>query len=57
MIRHQDNQVILSGRTAKAFAHKLNNPNKDTMVNRERYFREIQTSLSVKTVNGKIIIK
>lgn len=57
MIRHQNNQIILSGNTAKAFDHKLNRPNKDTIIKRVRYFKEIQTNLSVKNVNGRIIIK
>ena len=57
MIRYQDNQVILSGHTAKTFDHKLNNPHRDIVIKRDRYFKEIETSLSVKNINGKIIIK
>ena len=57
MIRHENNQIILSGDTAKAFEHKLNSPTRDTIVKRARYFKEIQATLIVKTVNGKITIK
>jgi len=57
MIRHEHNQIILSGDTAKAFEYKLNNPTRETIAKRARYFKEIQATLIVKKVNGKITIK
>lgn len=57
MIRHENNQVILSGNSAKAFHAKMNKPNKETMSKRNAYLKQIERNLSVKTVDGKIIIK
>ena len=57
MIRHENNQVILSGNTAKAFDTKMNKPNRETIIKRNAYLKQIQNNLSIKTVNGKIIIK
>ncbi|HVJ48163.1 hypothetical protein [Desulfitobacterium sp.] len=57
MIRYENNQIILSGKTAKSFDNKLNNPKRETIVKRDIYFKEIKNNLSVKTVNGKTIIK
>jgi hypothetical protein len=57
LIRYEDNKVILSGNTTKAFLEKMNNPNKETLMKRNAYLKQIQRSLSVKKVDGKIIIK
>ena len=57
MIKHENNQVILSGNTAKAFHAKMNKPSKETMSKRNAYIKQIERNLNVKTVGGKIIIK
>lgn len=57
MIRYEENQIILSGETAKSFVDRLNNPSEDIIRRRKQYFREIESSLMVRKADGKIFIR
>lgn len=57
MIKYVGSQIILSGSTGSSFNDKMNKPDKEIMIKRNKYFNQIDSKLIVKTVDGKIYIK